>query len=123
MKFPVGIGSRHFSFFLFGQCLEPQTKTNNPVEPQMNIVQESQKRKGEELLHLVKRTRPTLLPHRQVPAFSFSTPSPMSLDEMSLSSGPVEFQTQSLADEIKQALEEEGLEDLDKETKDEEEEE
>jgi len=84
----------------------------------MNIVQESQKRKGEELSYLVKRTRPTLLPHRQVPAFSFSTPSPMSLDEMSLSSGPVEFGTQSLADEIKQALEEEGLEDLGEETKD-----
>jgi len=83
--------------------VEPQTKTNNPIEPQMNIVQESQKRKGEELLHLVKRTRLNLLPHRQVPAFSFSTPSPLSLDEMSLSSGPVEFGTQSLADEIKQA--------------------
>jgi len=57
--------------------VEPQTKTNNPVEPQMNIVQESQKRKGEELSHLAKRTRPTLLPHRQVPAFSFSTSSPI----------------------------------------------
>jgi len=63
---------------------------------------------------------PTLLPHRQVPAFSFSTPSPVSLDEMSLSSGPVEFGTQSLADEIKQALEEEGLEDLGEETEEEE---
>jgi len=65
----------------------------------------------------VKSTRLT-----QVQAFSFSTTSPVSLDEMSLSSGPVEFGTQSLADEIKQALEE-GLEDLGKETKDEEEEE
>jgi len=42
-----------------------QTKTKNPlpkqtiVEPQTKIVQESQKRKGEELPHLVKR--PTLL--------------------------------------------------------------
>jgi len=36
----------------------------------------------------------------------------MSLDEMSLPSGPVGFGTQSLADEIRQALEEEGLEDL-----------
>jgi len=62
--------------------------------------------------------RPTLLPHRKVPAFSFSTPSPVSLDEMSLSSGLVEFGTQILADEIKQALEEEGLEDLGKETED-----
>jgi len=103
--------------------IEPQTKTNNPVEPQMNIAQESQKRKGEELSHLVKRTRPTLLPHTQVPAFSFSMPSPVSLDEMSLSSGLVGFGTQSLADEIKQALEEEGLEDLGKETKYDEEEE
>jgi len=101
--------------------IEPQTKTNNPIEPQMNIVQESRKRKGEELLHLVKRRRPTLLPHRQVQAFSFSTPSPISLDEMSLPSGPVEFGTQSLADEIRQALEE-GLDDLEEETKDEEEE-
>jgi len=33
----------------------------------------------------------------------------------------VEFGTQSLADEVKQALEEEGLEDLGEETKDEEE--
>jgi len=41
----------------------------------------------------------------------------VSLDEMSLSSGLVEFGTQSLADEIKQALEEEGL---GEETKDEE---
>jgi len=81
--------------------VEPKTKTNNPVEPQMNIIQESRKRKGEELSHLVKRTRPTLLPHRQVQAFSFSTLSPMSLDEMSLPSGPVEFGTQSLADEIR----------------------
>jgi len=40
--------------------VEPQTKTNNPIEPQTNIVQESQKRKGEELPHLVKRMRPTL---------------------------------------------------------------
>jgi len=46
----------------------------------------------------------------------------MSLDEMSLSSGLVEFGTQSLADEIRQALEEEWLEDLGEETKDEEEE-
>jgi len=38
--------------------VEPQTKTNNPVE-QINIVQESRKRKGEELPHLFKRTRPT----------------------------------------------------------------
>jgi len=98
--------------------VEPLPKTNNPVEPQMNIVQESRKRKGEELSHLAKRTRPTLLPHRQIPAFSFSTPSPVSLDEISLSSGPVEFGTQSLADEIKQALEEEGL---GEETEDEEE--
>jgi len=45
----------------------------------------------------------------------------MSLDEMSLSSGPVEFGTQILADEIKQALEEEGLKDLGEETKDDEE--
>jgi len=96
--------------------------TNNPAEPQTNIVQENQKRKGEELPHLAKRTRPTLLPHRQVPAFYFSTSSPMSLDGMSLPSGQVEFGTQSLADEIRQALEEEGLEDLGEETKDEEEE-
>jgi len=33
------------------------TKTNNPVEPQTNIVQESRKRKGEELPHLAKRTQ------------------------------------------------------------------
>jgi len=103
--------------------VEPRIKTNNPIEPQMNIVHESQKRKGEELPHLFKRTRPTLLPHRQVQAFYFSTPSPMSLDEMSLPFGPVEFGAQSLADEIRQALEEEGLEDLGEETKDEEEEE
>jgi len=84
-----------------------QTKTNNPlpkqtiVEPQTNIVQESRKRKGEELPHLAKRMRPTLLPHRQVPAFSFGTPNPVSLDEISLPSGPVEFGTQSLAEEIR----------------------
>jgi len=102
--------------------LEPQTKTNNPLpKPQTKIVQESRKRKGEELPHLVKRTRPTLLPHRQVQAFSFSMPGPMSFDEMSLPSGLVEFGTQSLADEIRQALEE-GLEDLGEETEDEEEE-
>jgi len=52
--------------------------------------------------------RPTLLPLRQVPAFSFSTPSPMRLHEMSLPSGP-DFGRQSLADELRQALEEEGL--------------
>jgi len=92
--------------------VEPQTKTNNPIEPQINIVQESWKKKGEELSHLVKRTRPTLLPCRQGQAFSFSTPSPMNLGEVSLPSGLVEFGTQSLADEIRQALEEEGLEDL-----------
>jgi len=51
--------------------VEPHTKTNNPVEPLTNIVQESRKRKGEELSHLVKRTRPTLLPHRQVPSLLF----------------------------------------------------
>jgi len=39
-----------------------------------------------------------------------------------LTSGPVEFGTQRLADEIRQALEE-GLEDLGEETKDDEEEE
>jgi len=87
----------------------------------MNIVQESQKSKGEELSRPVKKKKPTLLPCRPGQAFSFSTPSPVSLDEMSLSSGLVEFGTQRLADEIKQALEE-GLEDLGEETKDEEEE-
>jgi len=72
--------------------LPKQTKTNSPlpkqtiVEPQTNIVQKSQKRKGEELPHLVKRTRPTLLPHRQIPAFSFE-PNPTSLDEISLPFG------------------------------------
>jgi len=76
--------------------LPKQTKTNNPlpkqtiVEPQTssqtNIVQESRKRKGE-LPHLVKRKRPNLLPHRQAPAFSFATPSPVSLVEISLPSG------------------------------------
>jgi len=35
------------------------------------------------------------LPHRQAQAFSFSTPSPMRLDEMSLPSVLVEFGTQS----------------------------
>jgi len=99
-----------------------QAKTNIPLPKQTNIVQESRKRKGEELQHLGKRTRPTLLPHRQVPAFSFGTPNPASLDEMSLPSGPVEFGTQSLADELRQVLEEEGEmeEDLGEETKDEE---
>jgi len=43
----------------------------------------------------------------------------MSLDEMSLPSGPVEFGTQSLTDEIRQALEEEGLEDLGEEEEEE----
>jgi len=42
----------------------------------------------------------------------------MSLDEMSIPSGLVEFGTQSLSDEIRQALEEEGLEDLGEEEED-----
>jgi len=43
----------------------------------------------------------------------------MSFDEMSLPSGQVEFGTQSLADELRQALEEEGLEDLGEEEEEE----
>jgi len=66
-----------------------------------------------------------LLPHRQTQAFSFGMPNQVALDEMTLSlpSGPVEFGTQSLADELRQALEEEEeeqLEDVGEETKEEE---
>jgi len=38
-----------------------QTKTKTKTKtPKLNIVQESRKRKGKELPHLVKRTRPAL---------------------------------------------------------------
>jgi len=70
--------------------LPKQTKTNNPlpkqtiVEPQTNIVQESRKRKGEELPHLFKRTRPTLLPHRQVPSKIILLENLLNIDDFKL---------------------------------------